>query len=306
MDYKVTDTELTNVANAIRAKGSTSAPLTWESGFASAISAIPTGITPSGTMSITSNGIYDVTNYASADVNVSGGGSDTRFADLVQRTISGDIEDSAVTDVGLYAFYTCSALTGCSFPSATRIRANAFYSATSLSTCYVPMVQRIDNMAFYGCYALKSVNMPSLTEAGSSVFQGCSNLSKVEMSSLSKIEVATFSSCINLEETSFPLVTFVGSSAFYGCQKLSTISLPKAYSIYSSAFQNCYNLLSLYLMGSTVVKLSNINALSSTPIRGYTTSTGGVYGSIFVPSSLYSSYIVATAWSMVSARFVSV
>jgi hypothetical protein len=44
----------------------------------------------------------------------------------------------------------------------------------------------------------------------------------------------------------------------------------------------------------------------STPIGGRTTSTGGVYGSVFVPSSLYSSFITATNWTSISARIVSV
>lgn len=42
-NYKVTDTELTGVADAIRTKGGTSAELVWPSGFVSAIENIPSG-----------------------------------------------------------------------------------------------------------------------------------------------------------------------------------------------------------------------------------------------------------------------
>lgn len=83
-DYLVTDTELTAVADAIRTKGGTSAALEWPDGYSQAVAAIPTGITPTGTISITDNGSYDVTNYASATVSVSGGGVETAhiYADL--------------------------------------------------------------------------------------------------------------------------------------------------------------------------------------------------------------------------------
>lgn len=42
-DYLTTDTDLTTVADAIRTKGGTSAALEWPSGFAQAISDIPSG-----------------------------------------------------------------------------------------------------------------------------------------------------------------------------------------------------------------------------------------------------------------------
>ena len=71
-------------------------------------------------------------------------------------------------------------------------------------------------------------------------------------------------------------------------------------------FMRCYNLLSLYLLGSSVVSVANINVFSSTPMSNYTTSTGGVYGKIYVPSSLYNSYITAATWRTISARIVSV
>lgn len=74
VDATQLDGDLTSVANAVRQKGGTSAALSFPAGFVSAVQAIPTGITPSGTKNITTNGTYDVTNFASAAVNVQGGG----------------------------------------------------------------------------------------------------------------------------------------------------------------------------------------------------------------------------------------
>lgn len=65
--------KLKAIADAIRAKKGTSEPIK-ANDFASEILSIQSGIEPSGTIDITENGVYDVTEYASANVNVSGGG----------------------------------------------------------------------------------------------------------------------------------------------------------------------------------------------------------------------------------------
>lgn len=79
-NYKVTDTELTSVANAIRTKGGTQAQLEFPTGFVTAIGNIPSGSATLITKNITQNGTYNASSdsadgYSSVTVNVSGGAS---------------------------------------------------------------------------------------------------------------------------------------------------------------------------------------------------------------------------------------
>lgn len=91
MKYKVTDAELTSIANAIRTKGGTSSDLVYPDGFISAISNIPSGGGSTLiTKSITENGTYNASSdsadgYSSVTVNVAASASK-----MVTGTFTGD------------------------------------------------------------------------------------------------------------------------------------------------------------------------------------------------------------------------
>ena len=227
--------------------------------------------------------------------------------------------------IGMNAFYSCNSLTSVSFPACTSIGSSAFYSCNSLTSVSFPACTSIGSSAFYNCKSLTSVSFPACTIIGSSAFGNCSSLTSLFFPACEVIGMNAFYSCKSLTSVSFPACTIIGSSAFGNCNSLTSVDFPACTSIGSSAFynctnltiasfpkctriglgafNNCSNLYSVYLLESRKCDLINYNIFSGTPIS---TSYSGSYGSIYVPTSLYSSYVNDTYWSYYSARFVSV
>lgn len=229
-----------------------------------------------------------------------------------------------------YAFCQCSALETVSFPNLSTIGSSAFMYCSALLSVNLPNLATMGTYAFAYCINLSYVSMPLFSGSlPNEVFQNCSSLRTADFPNATSVGIFAFCSCIRLSAVSFPNATAIYSNAFSYCSSLTAVEFPKVTKIYNGAFKycenlttasfpavtnfytsytfsGCYRLLSLYLMGSSVASLASANVFASTPLSGYTTYTGGVYGSIYVPASLYSSYIRAHNWSYYSSRFVSV
>ena len=328
-DYVVRDTQLTSIADAIRAKGSTSAPISFPDGFVSAVQAFPDAITLD-TLYVTENGVYTPSSghaFSEVTVDVSGGGGDTDAEDgIITRMISGSYYNSRVKQVGNYAFisctnlttvnflacktigsnafYCCNKLTAASFPACTTIVSNAFYNCTRLATISFPVCMTIDSNAFDNCTSLATISFPACMTIGGNAFSNCTSLTAASFPACTTIYSNAFYYCNKLATISFPACKKIGSYVFYSCFSLTTISFPVCTTIGSSAFRNCRVLLSAYFLGSSIPTLANSNAYTSTPIAGYTTSTDGALGSIFVRASLLTAFQSATNWSFFSERIV--
>ena len=220
------------------------------------------GTTPTGTKSITTNGVYDVTNFASADVNV----PTTAPAHYVEKTVdaSGKLINSTniinlngVTDVDngvlAYAYYRASFPdnTNAEFPSLTMISGDyackdMFYRCTGLTSVHLSSLTTISgdyacNNMFYACSGITNVDLSSLTTLSGKyacqfMFANCSGLTGVDLSSLTIISGSDacnnmFSSCSGLTSINFSSLTTISGdyawgSMFDSCYGLTSIDLP--------------------------------------------------------------------------------
>lgn len=176
----------------------------------------------------------------------------------------------------------------------------------TISTYENPYLSEVRSHAFLYCSLLTSVNLPQVTSIGDYAFRNCGDLTSIDLPLATTIGNSAFYSCKSLTSIDLPQATTIGSNAFCYCHSLASINLPQVTTIGSAAFRYCSILLSLYLLGSSVPTLSSIDAFNFTPISGNTALTSGVYGSIYVPASLYNDYLIASNWSVYSSRIVSV
>lgn len=229
-------------------------------------------------------------------VNVSSGGGDTNFKDLVEGTIT-SVDDSTITKVGDYAFDYNTKLTSVNLPNAKTIGIQSFAYCMFLTSVNLPLATRTMDYSFNYCNRLTSIDLPQLTSVGAYSFISCSSLTSVNLPLATSTGSQAFSNCSSLTNIYLPQLATMGSQTFSGCSSLARVDLPLATSIDGYSFASCGLLKTLIIRTNQVCTLKNASAFNNTPIKTSTTE-----GFIYVPDDLVESYKTATNWSTYASK----
>ena len=170
-EYLIQDTTLSAIADAIRAKTGPAEQLTPEQMIAA------------------------ITNIQSG-----GGGDDSSFKEVIERTAVNPTLPGDLTNIGLYVFYNCFELALTSLPA----------GITSIGT-----------YAFGNCYKLALTSLPAgITSIGKNAFFTCTGLTSITFEGTpSSIASNAFSNCTNLTTINVPWAEGAVANAPWGATK---------------------------------------------------------------------------------------
>lgn len=249
--------------------------------------------------------LTDAINALTQYANETTGASDTTLSDAVGTLVAGygggggiSIDDLATNSAPSGAITLGSGVTTI---------ADYAFAGKPITSITAPNVTDIKT------YALQNTQIDSITDANFPVL-GVSvrYMLLLRMSSLKNIKLTGGNIALNsgsgglrenanLLTAEFPNAArdvgssyaYIGNAFFYGDNKMTLADVGYITTIGANVFYNCNKLATLILRSGSVVALGNANAFQNTPMRGYQSQTGTIY----VPSSLISSYQTAAQWA---------
>lgn len=205
------------------------------------------------------NGTYTISNSVTSIANDA-----FVFCSLNNVTIP-----SSVTNIGIYAFYSCHNLASVAIPgTVSDVAAQSFEFCFSLTNVTLGNgVTSIDWLAFDDCIKLPSVTISSsVTDIEAGAFGRCSSLTNINVNSSNPAYTSVDGVVFDKNQTTlvvFPAgntttsysvpknVTSIGYYAFTGCTGLTSVNIPSSVtSIADYAFLGCNNLTETYFQGS--------------------------------------------------------
>ena len=194
----VTDTHLTDIANAIRDKNGT-------------------------------EDTYKPSEMASAIESIETGGADTSEIEdaFITHTLSGYYANDRVTKVKYGTFYEDTNLTSVSFPNVTSVESYAFYKCTSLDTIDIPKIKSASQYTF--AYTKPSIiNFPLLETISTYTFAYITTPCSVNLPSLKTTSNSSFRDSKGITKVDLAIATKIDNLCFYYCNSLETLILRKS------------------------------------------------------------------------------
>ena len=132
-----------------------------------------------------------------------------------------------------------------------------------------------------------------LSVIGSSAFTSKSTLKSVTQKYVTSVGSYAFRSCYYLNNVDMPSLQYIGYYAFANCHySLAEISLHNVQSFGNFAFQSCSSLNSIYMYNATSIPYM---------VSYYVFSSCNNLKYIYVPSSLYETWINSSPWNIYSS-----
>lgn len=170
VDSTQLDSDLTSVANAIRAKSGGSSQLAFPSGFVSEIGNIPSGGSGYSVDDICAHNYTGVITYTGTQMRA-GAFADSKITEFHGTNIT-DMSGAQRS----YIFYQCTDLTVVELPNVEEFSnaSSMFERCSSLPTLSLPKLETGSSYMCTNCQSLRTVVLPSIkTNPGSNSFSSC-------------------------------------------------------------------------------------------------------------------------------------